>query len=702
MSDDTEAIRDAFDRFFARDAGPARTRAAETRDTPGFDPDLWQRARSLGVPALAVEGATLTDLATVAEAWGGALAPIPLVEPLVALRLVDRLRTPPDHEHVDGSAILTIALQPVVDHVAPLVPAGAVAAAVVARDASRVLLARAEAGPAPPTLDHAPVADVRLVDPTVLADGDTARAAFADALDEWRTLTGAALVGLAGRALEVATDYARGRHQFGAPIGSFQALQHRLADVATLVAAARLVVADAAAVPSPVAASRAFVLATRAARDAAGVAVHVHGGYGVMAEYDVQLFFRRASAWPLLLGDPGRETELVADRLEAQGWLDPEDPPQGLRAELRGLLADACTDEMIERVVETGTVHDWDLHRRLADAGFLTAGWPGEWGGAALDEEELLFVWEELQRAGAPSDGWGTSDLVARTLAIAGSEEQQREVVPGVLAGEILISLGYSEPDSGSDVAAATTRAEPDGDGWRINGQKMFTTMAHEAAYVFLLTRTNPEASKHRGLTLFLVPLDLPGIEITPIRTMSGERTNITYYNDVWVPDRARVGEVDGGWDVMRVALAFERNPTMVGQLDRLLRQFVDFGQRVGGLLQEPEVRRVLAGASIDLAAGRLLGRGMARITAEGGLPVVEGSMAKLWSSEALLRVSGQLLDALGTAGLLRHGAAAAPADGWIEHMARHAPVETIRGGTSEMQRTIIAERGLGLPRAGR
>jgi alkylation response protein AidB-like acyl-CoA dehydrogenase len=294
------------------------------------------------------------------------------------------------------------------------------------------------------------------------------------------------------------------------------------------------------------------------------------------------------------------------------------------------------------------------------------------------------------------------SELVARTLAVTGTDEQRRRIVPSVLAGEIIVCLGYSEPDSGSDVAAATTRAERDGDQWVINGQKMFTTLAHEASYVFLLTRTNPEVPKHRGLTMFLVPMDTPGIEVTPVHTLSGERTNITYYTDVRVADDWRVGAVDGGWDVLRVALAFERRPTMVGELDRLLRQYLDWARRQPGLLVQPTVRARIASALVDLEAGRRLSERMAAMTADGDLPVVEGSMAKLWSSEALVRAAANLLDSLGADGVLRAGGPGAPAGGAVEHMLRHAQVTTIRAGTSEIQRTIIAERGLGLPRGGR
>ncbi|HEV2993219.1 MAG TPA: acyl-CoA dehydrogenase [Acidimicrobiia bacterium] len=697
MSEHEAELRSTFRAFFAKEAPPDRVRAADARQPPGFDPTLWAQARALGVPEM--DGASLADLAVVAAEHGRALAPIPLVEAIVAARLLARL----PHRAADPVTLGTLAVQPAADGVAPLVPAGAVADAVVALDGDELVLARdGRVGDAPVNLAGAPLATWALQDRVVLARGADARTRFADAVDEWRLLTAAALVGLARRALELGVDYARGRRQFGVPIGSFQALQHRLADVRAAVDAADLLVRDAADGPDPRRMAAAFLAATRAARDAAATSLHVHGGYGFMLEYDIQLYFRRATAWPLAIGDPADELARLADLLAADDWTLLDPPPCGFRAEVRAALAEACTDDVLERVAATGTVHDWGLHRALAGRGLLGAGWPVEWGGADRDEHDVLALWEELERAGAPADGWGTTELVARTLALVGTDEQRRRVIPSFLAGDILVCLGYSEPDSGSDVAAATTRATRDGDDWVINGQKMFTTLAHEAAYVFLLTRTNTEAPKHRGLTMFLVPMDRPGIEITPVRTLSGERTNITYYSDVRVPDACRVGDVDGGWDVMRVALAFERRPTMVGELDRLLRRFLGWARGRADALERPTVRARVARGWIDLEAGRRLSERMAAVAAGGELPIVEGSVAKLWSSEALVRAAAALLDTLGAEGVLALGAPGAPADGAVELLHRHAQVTTIRAGTSEIQRTIIAERGLGLPRAGR
>ena len=251
-------------------------------------------------------------------------------------------------------------------------------------------------------------------------------------------------------------------------------------------------------------------------------------------------------------------------------------------------------------------------------------------------------------------------------------------------------------------MASVRTKATRDGDEWIIDGQKMFTTMAHESKYVFLLARTNPDVPKHKGLTMFLVPMDLPGIEIQPVHTLGGERTNITFYTDVRVPDSCRVGEVDGGWKVMSVALAFERQPAAVGYLRHLVTHTREWAEAPGPdgerPIDRPAVRRRLAQAMIDLEVGKLLGYRLSDMTAKGLLPMVEGSMAKLFGSEALVRAGSSLLDATGLDGLVGGDDPSAPGGGWIEHGFRHSVVTTIYAGASEIQRGIIAEGRLGLP----
>jgi len=382
-------------------------------------------------------------------------------------------------------------------------------------------------------------------------------------------------------------------------------------------------------------------------------------------------------------------------------------PPevQEFRAEVRSFLDEHVTEQVIERAHETGTIHDWGLHEQMAEQGWLSAGWPTEYGGQGRSPLEMNALTEEMYLSGAPVDGLGVAAIVAHTLLIDGTDWQKQTIIPGILSGQVMCCLGYSEPDAGSDVAACATRAVRDGDQWVVNGQKMFTTLAHEAHYVFLLTRTNPEVAKHKGLTMFVVPMDTPGIEITPVHTLGGERTNITFYTDVHVDDRYRVGDVDSGWKVMMTALVYERNSAWYGECVRLLDHAVEWARTTCDehgrrKIDDPLVRERLARAAIGNEVSNLHGWRAAWLASEGKMPGVEGTMAKLATTEHYQRSASDLLDMLGAEGLRQHGEPGAPADGWIEQTYRHCQVTTIYGGTSEVCRGVIAERGVGLPRS--
>jgi alkylation response protein AidB-like acyl-CoA dehydrogenase len=518
--------------------------------------------------------------------------------------------------------------------------------------------------------------------------------------DRWLALTASWFAGLARAVLDLGVAYVKERHQFGVPIGSFQTIQHRLADLHAAVTGAELlawsscVVLDDGDTDAPALAAMAHWWCGQAAVEAAEASLHFHGGYGFMLEYDVQLYVRRAKAARVALGDPRRELLTIAERLwdhDRSGLHRRLDPAaETFRAEVRTFLAEHLTDEIIERAHETGTMHDDGLHRALCAAGYLAAGWPVEVGGGGRSPVEATTLMQELYGAGAPVDGMGIVSMVAATLVLLGNEEQRTQIVPRFLSGEALACLGYSEPDAGSDVAAVQTRAARDGDEWVINGQKMFTTMAHKADYVFLLTRTSPDKPKHKGLTMFLVPMDSPGIEITPVHTLGGERTNITFYTDVRVPDSCRVGDIDAGWSVMHAALVYERNSANWGEPDRLVRVVAAWAQSAG-VLAGPLVADRLAENSVAMEVGRLLLYHCAELSATGAVTHVEGSMAKLFVTEAFTRAAGDFRDLVPLD---------APISDFVEHAYRHSTVTTIYGGSSEVQRGIIAEHGLGLPRS--
>jgi alkylation response protein AidB-like acyl-CoA dehydrogenase len=370
------------------------------------------------------------------------------------------------------------------------------------------------------------------------------------------------------------------------------------------------------------------------------------------------------------------------------------------KEEARAFLARELTPERVAEMDRTGVSYNPDFHRALTEQGWLAPGWPAEYGGRGLDPMDVVAFQEELAEAGAPTYAAATTMMIAGVIREVGTQEQKAEILPRALGGKIIIVLGFTEPGCGSDVAAAATRAVRDGNDWVINGQKMFTTNAQVADYIFLLARTDPDAPKHQGLTTFLVPMHQDGITIAPIRTISGERTNATFYDDVRVADAWRIGGEHRGWDTMGVALTLERTSATGGEHRRVLaaaERWAAEGTTADGrpLIEDDTVRARLARAATQARVARLLGLRSVWVYANGGLPGVEGSMAKLYASEALVRLTDDL--ALMAPDGLRTGD---PRHADVEHGIRRAQATTIYGGTSEVQRSIIAQRALGLPRS--
>jgi alkylation response protein AidB-like acyl-CoA dehydrogenase len=383
----------------------------------------------------------------------------------------------------------------------------------------------------------------------------------------------------------------------------------------------------------------------------------------------------------------------------------PSEAAEKFREEVRQLITANFTDEVRDQVHETGTIHSWPLHRAIGDHGWIAQALPEAQGGGGRDPEELAALFAELERAGAPYDGLSNVVMVSSVLAHVGNEMIREEVLPRLLSGEAMVCLGYTEPDSGSDVAAARTRAVKDGDGWRIDGQKMFTSVAEEADWIFLLTRTNTEGAKHSGLTFFLVPMDTPGITLQEVRTLPGKRVNITFLDGVYVGDEWRVGEIDGGWQVMLVALSFERG--LAGGVrdgERLLRVVEEFAQRVpddgsARPIDDPVVRERLVRLAIDNEVSDLLAGRAAWVAASGRLPGTEGAAVRLFASESFTRAASWAIDLAGPEGLVQSIDRTGQIDGFFEYCYRYAPGTTLAGGTTEIQRNLIAQRGLGLPR---
>jgi alkylation response protein AidB-like acyl-CoA dehydrogenase len=351
--------------------------------------------------------------------------------------------------------------------------------------------------------------------------------------------------------------------------------------------------------------------------------------------------------------------------------------------ELREFLTAHVTDEVRRRDRETGENFDEDVHLALGAAGYLNALWNSDGDGGFSPVRRR--IWElEIERARMPWYHGGVTFMVARTLDEFASQQIKDEVLPGVLSGHVRLCLGYTEPEGGSDVATCKTRAVRDGDGWIINGSKMFTSNAHNAQYVLLLTNTDPAAPKHKSLTMLLVPLDTPGIEIQGIRTIDGDRTNIVYYTDVRVEDRYRIGEVNGGWTVVRSALNAEHGtvePDAQG-----LSKISAMAEH--GMLMAEAADRLAAMVDLrDESVAYRLGRAVARLEAALSTPEMFGRVA---IAQAMRDVAPELMDILGATSAL-------PTE--IEYLFRLALPMGIYGGTLEVFRNMIAQHALGLGR---
>jgi alkylation response protein AidB-like acyl-CoA dehydrogenase len=370
--------------------------------------------------------------------------------------------------------------------------------------------------------------------------------------------------------------------------------------------------------------------------------------------------------------------------------------------EVRAFFDSYVTPEVHEEERRTGNSFVEPMHRAMGERGWVAPRWSAADGGAGLDAVRAAIIAAELTRADAPARVTTTTLLPAVAIRMFGNEQLKADVLAGVAAGAINIALGYTEPDCGSDLAAARTRAIRRGDEWAINGQKMFCSGAQCCQYCFCLTRTNPDAPKHRGLTVFLVPLDLPGVEIRPIFTVGGERTNFVHFDDVRIPDHYRIGPVDEGWRVMSAPLAQEhgigekddlaqtgQGATCAAIMRRLLNAVVAWlRDRVDAegrpLLADPVTRERLARVALDIEVSE----------------VTPGPMGRVIGSDALVRAASDLLELVGPAGLLPHGSDGAVAEGIAEYAFRFAPGTAIYGGTTEIHRNLIAEHSLGLPRS--
>ncbi len=382
-----------------------------------------------------------------------------------------------------------------------------------------------------------------------------------------------------------------------------------------------------------------------------------------------------------------------------------------LRKQLRAYYRDLFTPEL-----RAALDAEWDdmggsvfrqVVARMGADGWLGIGWPKEYGGQGRGPLEQLIFWEETYRARAPLPIIAVN-TIGPTVIRYGTDEQKQALLPGILRGELHFGVGYTEPSAGTDLASLTTRAVQDGDEWVINGQKIYTTHAHDADYIWLAARTDTEVPKHKGITIILVPTSSPGFSVTPIHTLGGERTNATYYADVRVPVANTIGPVNGGWSLITSQLNHERITLATpGVADRALDEVWGWAMKTktpsgSRVIDEPWVQQNLARCYAKLDALKLLNWRSAWSLEAGHPAMAEASAVKVMGSEFFVECYRLLLEITGASGAIVAGEPGCMFGGFLEQAYRGATTLTFGGGVNEVQRDIIAMAGLGLPRSRR
>ena len=373
------------------------------------------------------------------------------------------------------------------------------------------------------------------------------------------------------------------------------------------------------------------------------------------------------------------------------------------RQEIREFLTaerpEAASGIYLENEEDDTWLRQRDFIHKLAAKRWLTLAWPEEHGGLAADPMSQLVYNEEMAYQRAPTQLGVGPDRVGPTIMLYGTDEQKRQFLPAIAAGDAIFCQGFSEPGSGSDLASLQTRAVLEGDDYVVNGQKIWTSYAHRAEWMILLARTDPEAPKHKGISYLLMDMESPGVTVRPLFDMLGQaHFNEVFFEDVRVPRSNLVGEENRGWYVATATLDFERsgiNRIIAGQ--KIYEDLVGFARENGPV--SPAVRHRLADHGIEFEVGRLLAYKVAWMQSQGLVPNAEASISKLFGTELQQRVARTGLQLLGLAGALGPGAEQAALQGRLERYYLSTASLTVAAGTSEIMRNIIAGRGLGLPR---
>jgi len=390
-------------------------------------------------------------------------------------------------------------------------------------------------------------------------------------------------------------------------------------------------------------------------------------------------------------------------------YLDFTPEQQALRAELRSYFSELMTPEVRAKTrgLEGGDAYK-SVIRQMGKDGWLCVGWPKEFGGQGKTEIEQFIFFEEARRFGAPIP-FVTVNTVGPALMTLGSEEHKAKYLPGIAAGETHFAIGYSEADAGTDLASLKTEAVQDGDDWIINGTKIWTSSAGDADYIWLAARTDPDAKKHKGITIFILDTKTEGFSYAPIEVINGGHTYMSYYKDVRIPSANIVGQLNGGWSLITAQLNHER----VGLAAfssygiYLVNRTIDWARKTldsdgNAVIERPWVRTNLAEAYAQVDAMKVMNWRMAWELQEGRLNPADASAVKVYGTECLLDVYRLLIEVVGPEAAVKGDPSTGDLAATLESEYRGATINTFGGGVNEVQREIVAMLGLQLPRAAR
>ncbi|GAB7066755.1 acyl-CoA dehydrogenase [Mycobacterium hodleri] len=509
------------------------------------------------------------------------------------------------------------------------------------------------------------------------------------------TLLSAECIGVARWATDTASEYAKIREQFGRPIGQFQAIKHKCANMIAETERATAAVWDAARALDEdgedssyeFAAAVAGTLAPVAAQHSTQDCIQVHGGIGFTWEHDTNVYYRRAIVLAACFGRAADYPQQVVDVATGTGMrpinidLDPD--TEKLREEIRAEVAALKALPSEERVTA------------IAEGGWVTPHLPTPWGRAAAPVEQIIIA-QEFSSGRVKRPQMGIAAWIIPSIVAYGTDAQQQRFLPPTFRGETIWCQLFSEPGAGSDLASLTTKATKVDGGWRITGQKIWTTGAQYSQWGALLARTNPSAPKHQGITYFLLDMKAEGVEVKPLRELTGNAMfNTVFIDDVFVPDELVLGEVDRGWEVSRNTLTNERvsigssEPPFLASLEQFV-EFVRDGQF--DQIEQNEAGKLIA----EGHAAKLLNMRSTLLTLAGGDPMPAAAISKLLSMKTGQGYAEFGVSSFGTDAAI--GDQGEPSGKWAEYLLA-GRATTIYGGTSEVQLNIIAERLLGLPR---